>query len=99
MGGHIIKYYDLDCDSDNADIEVSIPVEKRKESKIKFNNIPGGRYITASSDSIREKGDTHAMIINWMQLNNHEANGEPLEQYSMKYDNGKFKIDVFYPIK
>lgn len=99
LGGHIIKYYNLDCDSDNADIEVSIPVEKRKESKVKFNYIPRGRYITASSDSIREKGDTHAMIINWMQLNNYEANGEPLEQYSIKYDNGKFKIDIFYPIK
>lgn len=99
MGGHIIKYYDLERDSDNADIEVSIPVEKRKESKVKFNNIPAGRYIMTSSDSISEKGDAHAMIINWMQLNNYESNGEPLEQYSIKYDNGKFKIDVYYPIK
>lgn len=66
MGGHIIRYYDLECDSDNADIEVSIPVEKRKESKVKFNSIPAGRYITVFSNSISEKGDTHAMIINWM---------------------------------
>ena len=97
-GGHVIKYYDLEYDSDNADVEVSIPVEQRKESKVKFNHIPAGRYVMASSDSIREKGDTHAMIIDWMQLNNYETDGEPLEQYSIKYDQGKFKIDVYYPI-
>lgn len=97
-GGHVIKYYDLEYDSDNADVEVSIPVEQRKESKVKFNHISAGRYVMASSDSIREKGDTHAMIIDWMQLNNYETDGEPLEQYSIKYDQGKFKIDVYYPI-
>ncbi|WP_102398921.1 MerR family transcriptional regulator [Haloimpatiens massiliensis] len=98
-GGHIIKYYDLEYDPDNADIEVSIPVERRKESKIKFNYIPAGRYAIASSSSISEKGDIHAMVIDWIQLNNYEVVGEPLEQYNITYDNGKFKIDVYYPIK
>lgn len=98
-GGHIIKYYNLEYDTDNADIEVSMPVEKRKESKVKFNYIPAGRYVIASSDSISEKGDVHAMIIDWMQLNNYQVQGEPLEQYSIGYDNGKFKIDIYYPIK
>ncbi|MDP4176783.1 MAG: MerR family transcriptional regulator [Bacillota bacterium] len=44
-GGHIIKYYDSEYDPDNADIEVCIPVEKRKESKVKFNCIPAAGML------------------------------------------------------
>lgn len=99
VGGHIIKYYDLEYDPDNADIEVCVPVERRKESKVKFKYLPAGRYASASSDSINEKGDIHAMVIDWIQQNNYEIIGEPLEQYSIRYDKGKFKIDIFYLIK
>lgn len=44
-GGHIIKYYDLEYDSDNADVEVSIPMEKRKESKVKLLGNSRGKYF------------------------------------------------------
>ncbi|MDP4176784.1 MAG: hypothetical protein Q8900_00395 [Bacillota bacterium] len=57
------------------------------------------RYVTASSDSINEKGNIHAIIIDWIRSNNYEIDGEPFEQYSIVYDKGKFKIDIFYPVK
>ncbi|BCZ47388.1 MerR family transcriptional regulator [Clostridium gelidum] len=96
--GHIVKYFENEYDPENADVEVCIPVESRKEGKLKINTIQKGLYVTATANSISEKGDVYENIINWVQLNHYEINGNPLEQYNVNYENGLFKIDIYYPI-
>ena len=97
-GGHIVKYFENDFDPENADIEVCIPIESRKETKLKIHVIPKGTYVMATASSISEKGDVYESIINWINSNGYKISGNPLERYSVNYENGLFKIDIYYPI-
>lgn len=96
-GGHIVKYFESEYDPENADIEVCIPIESRKEGKIKIDTIPNGRYAT-TANSISEKGEVYNAIINWIHSNEYKIIGNPFEQYNVNYQNGLFKIDIYYPI-
>jgi DNA-binding transcriptional MerR regulator len=98
-GGHIVKYFGNEYDPENADIEICIPVESRKEGKIKINTIPNGRYVTATANSISEKGDVYETIINWIYSNKYKIIGNPFEQYNVNYQSGLFKIDIYYPVE
>lgn len=95
-GGHIIKYFENEYDPENADIEVCIPVESRKECKIKFRTIDKGKYVTATANSISEKGEVYESIINWVQANSYTIIDNPFEQYSV--GNGLFKVDLYWAI-
>lgn len=98
-GGHIIKYFGNEYDPENAEVEICMPVESRKECKIKFCSISKGRYVKCTVNSISEKGDAYASIINWIQEKNLEACGNPFEQYSINQKNKSFNIDIYFPIK
>jgi len=66
--------------------------------KIKINTISNGRYVTATANSISEKGDVYETIINWIYSNKYKIIGNPFEQYNVNYQNGLFKIDIYYPV-
>lgn len=97
-GAHLIRYFENEYDPENADVEVCIPIESRKEGKLKISTIPEGKYATASADSISGKGDAHESIINWIESSSYKIIGHPIEQYNVNYQTGLFKIDIFYPI-
>lgn len=97
-GGHIIRYFGNEYDPENAEVEVCIPVESRKECKIKFRSIPKGRYVKISANSIREKGDAYANIINWAQENDFIIGDNPFEQYSINFPNKGFNIDIYFQL-
>lgn len=98
-GGHIIRYFGSEYDPENTEVEVCIPVESRKECKIKFGSIPKGKYVKVSVNSIREKGDAYVNIINWAQENNLIIEGNPFEQYSLNVQNKGFNVEIYLPIK
>lgn len=98
-GGHIIKYFTNEFDPENADIEVCLPVESRKECKIKFKRICKGRYVKITVNSITEKGEAYVNIINWIRENNLIIDGNPFEQYFIDGKSKRFTIDIFYPVK
>lgn len=97
-GGHIIRYFGSEYDPENTEVEVCIPVESRKECKIKFGSIPKGRYVKASVNSIREKGDAYANIINWAQENDCIIGENHFEQYSINVQNKGFNVDIYFSI-
>lgn len=97
-GGHIVKYFEDEYDPENADVEICVPVESRKESKLKIKMLKKGEYITASVSSIAEKGNVYESMINWAQMNGYKIIGHPLERYSINYQTGLFNIDIYYPI-
>lgn len=97
-GGHIIRYFGSEYDPENAEVEVCIPVESRKECKIKFRSITKGRYIKTSVNSVSDKGDAYAKIINWAQDNDCKIGDNPFEHYSIKAQNKGFNIDIYFPI-
>lgn len=98
-GGHIIKYFGNEYDPENAEVEICMPVESRKECKIKFSSISKGRYVKCTVNSISEKGDAYASIINWIQENDFIIEGNPFEQYSINHKSKEFTIDIYLPIK
>ncbi|KOR24526.1 MerR family transcriptional regulator [Clostridium sp. FAM 1755] len=97
-GSHIVKYFEKEYDPENAEVEICIPIESRKEGKLKVHIIPKGRYVTTTANSIREKGDAYESIINWIQINNYKINGNPFEEYNVNYKLGLFNINIYYPI-
>lgn len=97
-GGQIIRYFGNEYDPENTEVEVCIPVESRKECKIKFRSISRGRYVKTSVNSVRDKGDAYAKIINWAQENDFIIGGNPFEQYSINVQNKGFNVDVYFPI-
>lgn len=97
-GGHIVKYFEDEYDPEDADVEIYVPVESRKESKLKITTIEKRKYINASANSISEKGNVYESIINWAQINGYKITGHPLEKYSINYQTGLFNIDVYYPL-
>nr|WP_279379972.1 effector binding domain-containing protein [Clostridium botulinum] len=98
-GPHIVKYFEKEYDPENADVEICIPIESRKEGKPKINVIPKGRYVTSKANSISEKGNAYESIINWIQSNNYKINGNPFEEYAVNYETGLFNINIYYPIE
>ena len=98
-GGHIIKYFGNEYDPENAEVEICMPVESRKECNIKFSSISKGRYVKCIVNSISEKGDAYASIINWTQENNLETCGNPFEQYCINQKNKSFNIDIYLPVR
>ncbi|APH16346.1 merR regulatory family protein [Clostridium sporogenes] len=98
-GPHIVKYFEKEYDPENAEVEICIPVESRKEAKLKIHAIPKGRYVTSTANSISEKGNAYESIINWIQSNNYEINGNPFEEYTVNYETGVFNINIYYPIE
>ncbi|MCC5422360.1 MerR family transcriptional regulator [Clostridium botulinum] len=98
-GPHIVKYFENEYDPENADVEICIPIEPRKEGKLNIHIIPKGRYVTSTANSIGEKGDVYESIINWSQSNNYKINGNPFEEYNVNYQTGLFNINIYYPIE
>ncbi|HDK7168415.1 TPA: MerR family transcriptional regulator [Clostridium botulinum] len=98
-GSHIVKYFEKEYDPENAEVEICIPIESRKEGKLKVHIIPKGRYVTTTANSINEKGDAYESIINWVQANNYKINGNSFEEYDVNYKTGLFNINIYYPIE
>ncbi|MDS1003697.1 MerR family transcriptional regulator [Clostridium sporogenes] len=98
-GSHIVKYFEKEYDPENAEVEICIPIESRKEGKLKVHIIPKGRYVTTTANSMSEKGDAYESIINWIQVNNYKINGNPFEEYNVNYKSGLFNINIYYPIQ
>ncbi len=98
-GSHIVKYFEKEYDPENAEVEICIPIESRKEGKLKVHIIPKGRYVTTTANSMSEKGDAYESIINWIQVNNYKINGNPFEEYNVNYKSGLFNINIYYPIE
>ncbi|MBK1809098.1 MerR family transcriptional regulator [Clostridium sp. YIM B02505] len=97
IGGHIVTYENIEIDSDNSEIQLSLPVEKIKEVKAPYSCIEGGKYLRVRVDSVSEKGEAHAAILDLAANNSIKLRDKPMEIYNI--ENGSFKVNVLYAIE
>lgn len=95
LDSHFIKYNRRDCNLDNADIRLFIPIESEGfEGSI---YIEGGKYLSVTVYSIAQKEQGYQSIIDWINENKIEVEESPLEKYFIK--DGIFNIEILFKIK
>jgi DNA-binding transcriptional MerR regulator len=93
-GGHIVLYDNVEFDPANAEVEIALPIIRLKEIKAHYKCIKGGRYLKTTVNSVSEKGEAHAAMLDLANLKGIKLKTSPMEIYST--ESGRFKVEVMY---
>lgn len=105
IGNHMTIHYDKDFDPNFADVEVCIPIDKKVEIEgLTTRTLLKGLYAhTTYIGTYSELGEGYAALLDWIEENNYEIVGPPVEEYikgpGANCNPKDFITEIYFPIK